>query len=116
MGIPNYLRIKKGSDYSMVFRQRNQSAGTYVVLSCLQKEKEEFPRFGFITSKKLGNAVVRNKIRRRLRMIAQVYLKMRGYDIVAIARRSSVKASFTQLYQDWERQLDCLGLTYKNDG
>ena len=54
-------------------------------------------RFGFMVSKRLGNAVVRNKIKRRLREIVRQNSLKEGWDAVFIARRGAEKASFGQL-------------------
>ena len=56
-------------------------------------------RFGFMVSKRLGNAVVRNKVKRRLReVVRQTDLKS-GWDAVFIARRGAEKANYYELQQ-----------------
>lgn len=58
-------------------------------------------RVGFSVSKKYGNAVARNKIRRRLREIyAQEKLKLKaGYDMIFVVRKNAQNADFAQLRQ-----------------
>ena len=54
---------------------------------------------GITVSNKIGKAVVRNKVRRRLREIYRLHEgeMLRGYDLVIVARGRSVDATYTQL-------------------
>jgi ribonuclease P protein component len=54
-------------------------------------------RYGFVTSKKLGGAVVRNRTRRRLREIARETPARDGYDVVLSAKSVAASAEFAQL-------------------
>jgi ribonuclease P protein component len=61
------------------------------------------PRVGFTATKKLGNAVVRNRIKRRLREIARLKLEdlaQPGYDYVLIGRSPALSRLFTDLEKD----------------
>lgn len=61
------------------------------------------PRVGFTVTKKLGNAVVRNRIKRRLREAARLTLKpiaKAGHDYVLIGRSSTMERSFEDLQKD----------------
>lgn len=64
------------------------------------------PRRGITVSKKVGNAVVRNRIRRRLRALVAEHAKAQiladGYDYVLIARNAAASAPFTALKLDVE--------------
>ncbi|CAI8038742.1 Ribonuclease P protein component [Geodia barretti] len=55
-------------------------------------------RFGFSVSKRVGNAVVRNRVKRRLKEVARVELLPRiecGWDFVVIARKDAADATIT---------------------
>ncbi|MFM9848550.1 MAG: ribonuclease P protein component [Hyphomicrobiaceae bacterium] len=70
------------------------------------------PRFGFTVTKKLGGAVVRNRIRRRLKEALRCLepdAALPGHDYVLIARARASDLSFEQLKQDLVR-----GLTHVN--
>jgi ribonuclease P protein component len=60
---------------------------------------------GFITSRRLGNAVVRNRIRRRLREIVRHHQHQLRQDfwIVLVARRDAANASYGALEDEWLR-------------
>ncbi len=65
-------------------------------------------RLGFTVTKKIGPAVVRNRIRRRLREAARVVFPENaaaGFDYVAIARPAALTAEFSVLLDDMKRAL-----------
>ncbi|MBR1781482.1 MAG: ribonuclease P protein component [Oscillospiraceae bacterium] len=62
-------------------------------------------RLGLTTGAKLGHAVVRNKLRRRLRAIYRIHEHefRPGFDIVVVCRAASVHASYQRLERDFLR-------------
>ena len=54
-------------------------------------------RYGFVTSRAVGMAVVRNRVRRRLREAVRPLSLKDGWDIVVIARRSAAEATYREL-------------------
>jgi ribonuclease P protein component len=56
-------------------------------------------RYGFVVSRRIGNAVSRNRVRRRLRAIVRGHLDQlaMGYDVVVIARPGTAEVSHTAL-------------------
>ena len=63
-------RITSADDYKRVVRRGRRSAGASCVTYQLMNPNGGTPRFGFIVAKTVGNAVVRNRIRRRLKAIS----------------------------------------------
>lgn len=66
---------------------------------------DEHWRAAFITSRRVGNAVVRNRIRRRLREIARLHQHelAAGIWVVTIARATAARASYAALEREWLR-------------
>jgi len=79
-------KLKKSIDFKRVYGKKNSIANKHLVFYTLKTDNES--RIGFSISKKVGNAVVRNKIKRRLREISRLNgCKIKdGYDIVCIVR------------------------------
>lgn len=73
-------------------------ANSYLVLYA-RKNRTSTNRVGITVSKKLGHAVVRNRVRRRLREVYRLNESrfQPGWDIVVVARSRDIHASFSQL-------------------
>ena len=65
------------------------------------------PRLGLSVSKKVGNAVVRNRVRRRLREVFNASLAdvPEGLDLVVSARPSAAQASFEDLKAEFKKAI-----------
>ncbi len=62
-------------------------------------------RVGFVTSRRVGGAVVRNRVRRRLREIVRLHQAQLRQDLwlITIARSSAARASYEELQDEWLR-------------
>jgi ribonuclease P protein component len=81
-------RIKKNKEFQEVFQRGTSMANRQFVIYMLDRPEQPYFRIGLSVSKKLGKAVVRNRIKRYIR---QVFLEMKddimpGKDYVIIAR------------------------------
>ena len=84
-----------------IFRRLYASTGFangYLVLYA-RRNRTNSNRVGITVSKKLGKAVVRNRVRRRLREVYRLNEDrfLPGWDIVVVARSRSIKADFATL-------------------
>jgi ribonuclease P protein component len=75
------------------------------VLGVLATEEEKLFRVGFVTSKRIGGAVVRNRVRRRLRDVVRTQQKKlrAGFWFVVIARPAAAHAPYSVLKDEWLR-------------
>lgn len=80
-------RLNKESDFKRVYDKGKSYANKYLVIFFL-KNGLEHNRVGFVTTKKLGNAVKRNLYRRRLKESYRLYQHNlnTGYDIILLFR------------------------------
>lgn len=91
-------RIKKNEDFSRVFREGTSTANRQFVVYTLNKDGQSYFRVGLSVSKKLGNAVERNHIKRYIRQ-ALLELNTDLYenkDYVVIARKPCTELPFDQ--------------------
>lgn len=78
------------------------------VLQARQRDETGSARVGFTVSRKVGNAVERNRVKRRLREIVRLVPPERmrtGYDYVLVGRRAALDLPFERMVQDFERAL-----------
>ena len=105
----NSLRLRKSRDFGLVRREgRRRSDDRLVVMA--RRNGLESSRFGFVTSKRLGKAVLRNKIKRRLREAALLSRAEGGWDVVVIARKNATVAGFHSLKNSLNRLLQGVGV------
>jgi len=104
-------RLKSPREFSSVYKQGKPNFGKYVVVSVLPTDRSS-ARVGFAVGKKVGKAVTRNKIKRRLRAIMQDHSQSisPGFDVIVGAKQKSVTASFTELEKDLCRVLKNSGI------
>lgn len=92
------LRLRRPSDFFYVRKHGRRTKHPHLTINFVVNELPH-NRYGFVTSKKIGNAVVRNRTKRYLREATyQLHPQLiSGYDIVVIARPSIVGQPFSQL-------------------
>ncbi len=84
-----------------------------MVVQAFSRGDEAPVRLGFTVTKKVGNSVVRNRTRRRMREAARLLLREvapTGVDVVLIGRDSTRSRPFLQLIGDLRRALTKLGV------
>ena len=93
--------IKRSSDFRRIYAKGKSAVSPCVVVYC-RKNRLGTNRVGFTVSKKLGKAVVRNRVRRRLREIIRLNSDRleQGYDLILVARTRAVEAEYSRLDRD----------------
>ncbi|MFD1019408.1 ribonuclease P protein component [Thalassobacillus hwangdonensis] len=92
-------RIKKNEEFQQVFKKGKSFANRQLVLYYMKKDDQSHFRIGLSVSKKIGNAVLRNQIKRYLR---QAFLELEPridtrYDLVVIARNPTKNMDFHEM-------------------
>lgn len=95
-------RLTKRSEF-LAARQGERRRGPYFLLEVLDRgAADQAPRVGYTVTKRQGNAVERNRMRRRLReavRLAAGFDMKPGHDYVVVARRDALQAPFDVLAQ-----------------
>ncbi|MBM7648137.1 ribonuclease P protein component [Bacillus ectoiniformans] len=89
------FRIKKNDEFQSVFNRGKSFANRQFVIYMYKNENEVPFRIGLSVSKKIGNAVMRNRIKRYIRQsFAELKEQIKpGYDFVIIARKPATDLS-----------------------
>lgn len=109
--------MKRAYEFAVVRAQGSSKAGRFLVLSICPFSRtrtgageadaalQQGSRFGIITTKKLGHAVVRTLLRRRCREILRLHGEplAQGHYVVIIPRRPAATASFEELAQEYTK-------------
>ena len=94
--------LKQNHEFRRLYTKgRNAVTPTLVIYARRRKGGEN--RVGFTVTVKLGHAVVRNRVRRRLREIYRLHEEelRRGFDLVVVARGRSAEAPYRELERDF---------------
>ena len=105
------VSLKENAVFRRLYYRGSSAGSRYLVVYC-RPNGTKVSRLGFTVSTKLGHAVVRNRVRRRLREIyrhEEAALKP-GYDIVVVARSAAVDADFALLERSFRHICEKLEL------
>ncbi|MXV44104.1 ribonuclease P protein component [Saccharibacter sp. 17.LH.SD] len=102
-------RLKKRSQFLRIARKGRKVVTPGLIAQVLPGQKGQVISVGFTVTKKVGNSVVRNRTRRRLReafrLVASEASSMRGGEIVLIGRATTRGRDFSLLKEDVRRCL-----------
>ena len=100
---PKSARLTETRDFAKVREQGKSIQASLIRVGLLRTEEVSPAKVGLITSKRVGGAVVRNKVRRRLRGIIKSCIAEipSGFLVVIVAKSAAARASFEQLKAEW---------------
>ena len=105
LSFPKSKRLTLPAEFARVKAEGETHRGRLLVLSVVKIDDEKLFRVGLVTSRRVGAAVVRNRIRRRLREIIRTHQSAlrAGFWFVVIARANAAEAPYRQLLDEWLR-------------
>jgi len=113
-------RISRQADFAAVRKEGRRHHGAAFVFSVRTREAESvapsvdpLPRFAVVASRRVGSAVVRNQVKRRMRAIFREHQNLfpAGCDVVASMRPKAARASFADMEKEFLAAAKRLGFS-----
>jgi ribonuclease P protein component len=103
-----FKRLTRRAEFQRAARGKRAQDQAFTLQACRRPspDAETVARVGFTVTKKVGNAVVRNRIRRRLREAIKrisADIALGGHDYVVLAREAALRAEFVTLVESLGR-------------
>ena len=107
--------VKEHVDFTNIINKGRYVRSNYFVIYVLKNELDNY-RFGISVGKKVGNAVVRNKVKRQMRMIIDNYKKnyQNGMDYIIIIKSNYTNADFSEIKLSFESVINKLNRIKEN--
>lgn len=105
------ISLKKNHEFRRLYHKGKSAVSPYFVIYC-RKNNREMSRLGITTGVKLGNAVKRNRARRRIRALYRTNEEriLSGYDIVVVARTRVIFGNYAELDHSFRKLMKKLEL------
>ncbi|CAM4137973.1 ribonuclease P protein component [Streptococcus penaeicida] len=98
-------RVKREKDFQAIFDAGKSAANRKFVIHFLEKDQDHF-RVGISVSKRLGNAVTRNAVKRKIRHVLMEFGEhLKSDDFVVIARKGVEELDYQQVRQNLKHVL-----------
>lgn len=100
--------LKASSDYQRLTKTGKRYFATAFIMQVAANGDPALFRFGLTASRKVGNAVMRNRAKRRLREIARMCAgepEAAGFDVVLIAKTAATTCDFLRMKEDFLKGL-----------
>ena len=105
------VTVKENYEFRRIYRKGKSAVSPQLVIYC-QRNRRGHSRLGVSVSTKLGCAVVRNRVRRRIREIYRLNKAkmLPGYDLIVVARVRAVETDYQKMDRTYLRLLEQLDL------
>lgn len=105
--------LKASPEFQHIAKAGRRYHAPAFILQILKRDDDALMRVGFTASRKVGNAVIRNRAKRRLKEIVRAYIKTsspKGFDIVLIAKTAAAADDFGAMTAAFQKTLKDAGV------
>ncbi|MBT3555725.1 MAG: ribonuclease P protein component [Chloroflexi bacterium] len=114
MSLPTNQRIRRPAEFRAVFARGRRSSNDFTNIVAVPNDLS-YLRVGLAVSKRVGNAVTRNLLKRRIRSTFSNMSVSKGWDVVIIAKRRSSDVPFTELDRAIRITIERVGVRVNDD-
>ncbi len=97
--------LKSSRDFTRIIKN-NSSKKTKYYYIYIERNNMDTYHFGISVGKKIGNAVTRNKYKRRIRHIISTLDYQNGFNCIIIVKKSILNATFSEMKEDLQKNLN----------
>jgi ribonuclease P protein component len=108
-------RLRRRAEFTQVYDRGTRLRGRFMTCFALPNALGS-ARLGIAASRKMGNAVVRNRAKRWVRELFRNHKILTGIDLVVIPRREMIDASWQSIEADYRAALQRIAKLQKRDG
>lgn len=118
MAAPRRVVLKRPEEFQRCYKQGTVWKNRFAVVHVYERRDDDGPRFGFSVSRRIGNAVVRNRLKRWMREAVYPVIPdvSAGVDVVVSARSGAVSSGFWRLRGAVHDLLRKSGIYERNEG
>ena len=109
MSLPNNQRIRRTAEFRAVFAQGRRSSNEFINVVAKPNDLA-YLRVGLAVNKRVGNAVTRNLVKRRIRSTFIDTHVVKGWDVVVTAKPGSSDIPFTKLDRAIKKMIERVGV------
>ena len=93
--------VKKSKDFNRIIKKRHGKSNNYFIIN-KERNNENIPKFGITFTKNIGNAVTRNKLKRRIKSIIDNNTEIydNNYTYIIIAKKEVLNLTYRQIEQE----------------
>ena len=107
---PRSVRLLRHADFEEVYKQGRRHFAAHMTVFYLPRQKAGGVRVGFTVGKVLGGAVVRNRMKRRLREAVRLHgIMPAAMDVVINPKKSLLAAEFVEVQRELRRAFEVIG-------
>ena len=106
-GFGKQLHLRRRGDFLRIQQRGRKRHTQNFVVACVKQSPSASSRFGFSVSRRVGNAVVRNRVKRRLREFVRIHRAelAAAADFVFIAKPGAAELSYAELVAELRSSL-----------
>jgi len=106
---PRSVRLLRHADFEQVYKQGRRHFAAHMTVFYLPRQRAEGVRVGFTVGKVLGGAVVRNRMKRRLREAVRLHgIMPAAMDVVINPKKSLLAAEFVEVQRELRRAFEVI--------